>query len=105
MRRVCEGETRARVAAERRADVSAACGTRSGYERHKRNDEIACADCKAAAAAYMRRHRTGNEEYRANQAALQRIRDEALLRLARIYRREYEALYAEVSAEIKGKAS
>lgn len=32
----------------------APCGTKSGYQRHRRNSEPACASCKAACAAYMR---------------------------------------------------
>lgn len=32
----------------------AACGTESGYKRHRRNGEDACDECKAARAAYQR---------------------------------------------------
>lgn len=36
-------------------DVSqpAKCGTRSGYNRHKKNDEDACERCQEAARAYQ----------------------------------------------------
>lgn len=49
----CYEARRAKDAANRRAKgiaprLPARCGTDSGYARHRRNDEDACAPCKAA---------------------------------------------------------
>ncbi len=35
----------------------ARCGTRNGYERHRRTGEEACPECKAALAAWWRNYR------------------------------------------------
>lgn len=48
---------RRRLRRERGGRRLAECGTRSGYERHRYRDEVACADCLAANAAWHRARR------------------------------------------------
>lgn len=40
--------------------VVAQCGTRSGYKRHRRDGEDACAACKAAQSAGVKRWQANN---------------------------------------------
>lgn len=48
----------------------AQCGTRSGYDRHRRNGEDACGPCKAACADYAARLRGGYKHGPRTRAAL-----------------------------------
>lgn len=37
--------------------MTAECGTKAGYQRHRRRKEEPCADCRTANAAYLREWR------------------------------------------------
>lgn len=44
--------------------ASPLCGTRRGYARHRNASEQACAECKAAVAAYQQSRRNGTHVVR-----------------------------------------
>lgn len=77
-----------------------ACGTRGGYERHRRLGEESCDPCKAAAAEYRRSKRaqggpSGAERGRALGAA----RNRAMVRLAELHVIDFELLLREELGE------
>lgn len=78
--------------------MAADCGTRAGYNAHKRRDEKPCDPCREAWNAYMRDYRAGNENWKqyknAHQREYQRARSRAAQRLIANHRNEYNALLA-----------
>jgi hypothetical protein len=71
-------------------------GTRKGYDWHQTHDRPACADCKAAHAAYIRAWRAGTSaESVAASNRYDAARQRALTRLGKAYPEHYAALLAE----------
>lgn len=66
-------------------------GTRSGYNKHRQNDETPCPACKQAEADYQRERRATNPQVRAVQAARWR----ATARLVNMHPGTFRALVAE----------
>lgn len=73
----------------------AACGTYSGYQRHRRLGELTCDACRKANREYQRQHRASRPDLRAVQQERHRARQRALWRLAREYPERYLRLTAE----------
>ncbi len=73
----------------------AACGTRAGAIRHRREGTPVCRPCLDAAAAYMAEYRRAHAEWRARELRNSRARTRALAHLVRRHPQEYEALLLE----------
>ena len=77
------------------------CGTYAGWMAHRRRGEQPCGFCRSAAAEYQREHRLNPDAKRRNLERC-RARGAALKELGRQYPDEYQRLYVEALAEIRG---
>jgi hypothetical protein len=73
----------------------AKCGTTSGYARHLRLGEDACAPCLASRAQVTRDRYATDPEFRDRVRARAAAQRRALQRLSHLYPADYAALYAE----------
>ena len=73
----------------------AACGTYTGYQRHKRAGEEACEPCRAANAAHQKAWRAGHPSQRDRERQRTAARSRALWRLADLYPNVFRRLYLE----------
>ena len=67
------------------------CGTRAAYDRHRRNEEEPCKECRDANARRGRQNRRGK--------AYQRARVRALTRLSLLYETAFRSLLDEELAK------
>lgn len=77
----------------------AACGTRKGYDRHRRHGEEPCTDCRAANAAYMKDYRSISPAATKAVAGRQKRRDKALRILGGRYPDELDEIVADLEAK------
>jgi len=77
------------------------CGTNAGYQAHQRRGESACSFCKSARATYQKRRREDPDIARRNAEQIA-ARTAALKVLGHRYREEYQRLYAQALAELRG---
>ena len=83
--------------------MSAECGTLAGYTRHRRADETACDECKAAHRDYIRSFRAA-KGVSPSSMRLTRARRRAHTRLAAQYPRVFARLLAEEMAAERARA-
>jgi hypothetical protein len=74
-------------------------GTTYGYQQHRKANETACADCKAAWADYIKEYRARRPQVVAEDHRQKLLRDKALRLLAQAHRAEFERIYRDVIIE------
>ena len=77
------------------------CGTYAGWQAHRKRGEQTCGFCRSAKADYQRQYRLDPVAKRRNREQA-KARDEALKVLGHRYPDEYQRLYVEALAEIRG---
>jgi hypothetical protein len=73
----------------------AKCGTPSGYTKHRRKGEEACAECRAAIAAYKREYLARRPDINRKQNDYTKAHGRAAMRLIESHRDVFEVLLAE----------
>lgn len=71
---------------------AATCGSRAGYERHRRAKEDACRACRDAYAAWYREYRADNPDQRERELMRNAARGRAVWRLAAEYPERFRQL-------------
>lgn len=71
------------------------CGTYGAYQRHRRNREDPCEECRVAAVTYHRDLRQKSATARANSNRQSRVQSRALHRLRQKYPAEFRAFFME----------
>lgn len=76
-------------------------GTVSGYERHRRDGEDACADCKRARADYQADYEARNPEYAERGRRRSAARYRAMRRLALEFPKRFNELVSDELGKLK----
>ena len=83
---------------------AAQCGTTSGYNKHRRKGEEACAECRDAIATYKREYLARRPDINRKQNDYTKAHGRAAMRLVESHREAFEVLLAEELRRERGES-